>query len=48
MKFKIQSRRGQGDGEGRGWGVGDVGSVEPGQGIDLHLYFADVGDHCVK
>lgn len=27
---------------------GDVGGVEPGQGIDLHLYFADVGDHCVK
>lgn len=47
MKFKIQSRCGQElvrDVET----VGLFGALEPGQGIDLHLYFADAGDHCVK
>lgn len=44
MKFKIQSRRGQGTVRD----MGCCGGVETGQGIDLHLYFADVGDHCIE
>lgn len=44
MKFKIPSRRGQGTARD----MGCCGVVETGQGTDLHLYFADVGDHCVK